>query len=200
GALNRHNGDNAEYQSRANNNLQAFSQLKISHIAYFASGCGATLTNYANTLENTDDKLILNRFNRQLTDATDLLIQKAKEQSIQLQALNKKVLIHSSCTTRNSLRNEESAENLLRMIPRIKLTTLKMTNNCCGAGGSQLLSPDDINRQLQQDLIDDIEVHQPDIIVSSNTGCHIQIQNGLKKKGLDIPVVHPVVLFHQQLI
>ena len=200
GALNRHNGVDAEYQSQGNSNLQAFSPLKISHIAYLASGCGATLTNYTSTLKSDGGELILNRFNRQLIDATDLLIQKTKEQAIQLQALNKKVLIHASCTTRNNLRNEESAANLLSMIPRIKLTTLKMTNNCCGAGGSQLLTPEDINRKLQQDLIDDIETHQPDIIVCSNTGCHIQIQNGLKKKGLDIPVIHPVVLFHQQLV
>ncbi len=47
---------------------------------------------------------------------------------------------------------------------------------------------------LRDDVVAEIIQLQPDVLLSSNLGCALHLQSGLKQAGLDIPLHHPVQL------
>ena len=151
----------------------------------FASGCGRQ---YNKLLSNADI---------QHYDILNWLLEQTHVNSLELKPLNANVLIHLPCTVDQD--NEHLCQQLLSLIPEVKLSTFNDNVSCCGAGGAQLLSPMDSNKKLLTAKIDTIKSLQPDIIVSSNIGCSMYLQTGLKNTDLDIEVIHPVTLLSRQL-
>ena len=44
-----------------------------------------------------------------------------------------------------------------------------------------------------------IAQRKPDVLVSSNVGCALHLSAALKRRGLHIPVMHPVEILAKQL-
>jgi glycolate oxidase iron-sulfur subunit len=63
-----------------------------------------------------------------------------------------------------------------------------------------MLTQPEISHTLLKIKLDDIESIQPDLILSSNIGCLLHIQAGLKAKGSPIQVIHPVEWLGRQLV
>lgn len=185
GALARHNGEYEGFAQDQWDNLQAFQNENYEAIIYFASGCGATLNGYEQ------------EFAGKLRELSDFLATHWEDQSTFPSAGEKTILIHRPCTERNALRAESGAVKLLGLLPQIVQKEVPSTQVCCGAGGTHLLEQSEINKQLRHQLIDDISTENPQVVVTTNTGCSLQIQLGLKERGLDIQVLHPVVLFER---
>ena len=62
---------------------------------------------------------------------------------------------------------------------------------CCGSAGIYNLTQPDLSRELQQQKVAAIVAARPDLVVSANPGCILQIRAGLKKAGADnVEVLH----------
>ena len=183
GALAQHSGlpDIANKQIQSTKDFLKDKEKCIS----FASGCGRQYDkHYANESTSHEDILKWLTSNKKLTN-------------LMLNPLDANVLIHSPCTV--DQHDIDICEQVLTLIPKVQI--LKFTDGlfCCGAGGAQLLSPTDSNLQLLDAKIATVKSLQPDIIVSSNIGCAMHLQIGLRKSNLDIEVIHPVTLLSRQL-
>jgi glycolate oxidase iron-sulfur subunit len=88
---------------------------------------------------------------------------------------------------------------LLRRIPQLDLVALPDAPGCCGAAGDYWLRHAAIADALRAQKVDQALALAPDLVATSNVGCRSWLGNGLRQRGADIAVVHPVALLAAQL-
>ncbi len=196
GAIHEHNGDNDTAMQCAQRNIDAFSKHPENPVIFSASGCGASLSGYQKKYSSHSH---INSFQHSLSDILGFLVAEQAQKNLYFKALDKKVLIHRPCLSRNILNITNQAEELLKHIPKLRLEVVGTNTSCCGSAGSHMISHPEHAAAIREKLLGDIMQAKPDILVSDNLGCVLHIQAGLRLKGLDIEVVHPVVLLDRQL-
>ncbi|MEK7864176.1 MAG: heterodisulfide reductase-related iron-sulfur binding cluster, partial [Chloroflexota bacterium] len=63
-------------------------------------------------------------------------------------------------------------------------------DRCCGSAGIYNLTHPAISAQLQRQKVERILAARPDVVVSANPGCILQVAAGLRAAGSAVPVVH----------
>lgn len=195
GALHRHHGLAAKATELMRGNLRAFSGTKET-ILCAASGCTVTLKEYARYQVGGESA---ERFSTIVTELNQFLASIDWPSEIKFNPLNKRILVHDPCSLTNVLRQEKKPYELLARIPGAEIIPLPDNTRCCGAAGTYHLTQASIARQLRAPKIDHLKRLAPDILVTSNPGCATYLAAGLREAGLDIEVMHPVVLLEKQL-
>ena len=188
GALALHDGDAETAQNLANQNQLAFASDNLQAIISIASGCGSTLREY--TAKN---------FTLKVMDISHFLLQTNIDFSEILKPLATNVRLHSPCSLKNGLRTDKSVAQLLKQIPNANISPLLETVQCCGAAGSYGLRHEKMAQTLLNELLESALEKPTDYLVSSNIGCALHIAAGLRERGDNIEVVHPIVLLARQL-
>jgi glycolate oxidase iron-sulfur subunit len=67
-------------------------------------------------------------------------------------------------------------------------------DRCCGSAGIYNIVQREMSRRLLESKMAEVEDVQPNIIVTANPGCMIQLEAGVQRHGLDIEVLHVVDL------
>jgi glycolate oxidase iron-sulfur subunit len=188
GALALHDGDKQTFEQLAAINCSAFSTTNLDAIVTIASGCGGQLQEYQQ--QQFADKVI---------DISKFLVKTAKNLSEHLMPLDATVCLHTPCSLKNVMGEEQGALQLLQQIPDLKITPLPEAIHCCGSAGSFMLD----HPQMAQDLLNDLltaALGRPSgFLVSSNIGCTLHISAGLRERGLELEVIHPIILIARQL-
>ncbi|MCP4297518.1 MAG: (Fe-S)-binding protein, partial [Proteobacteria bacterium] len=91
------------------------------------------------------------------------------------------------------MKQERSALQLLRRIPCLKLEQVEDTG-CCGAAGSHLIYQAELARALRSRTMESINRIEPEIILTSNTGCNLHLRAGLRESGVKAELLHPIQL------
>ena len=99
-----------------------------------------------------------------------------------------------SCHLRHGQKVVKQPRQLLQSIPGLQLIELKQPEMCCGSAGVYNIMQSETANQVLDAKIADVTAARPDIIVTANTGCHMQMIYGAKKAGLKAEVVHVVEL------
>ncbi|HRP87039.1 MAG TPA: (Fe-S)-binding protein, partial [Gammaproteobacteria bacterium] len=82
-----------------------------------------------------------------------------------------------------------------RLLARIPgLATSELPAGCCGAAGENFLSRPGMADALLAPLLDLLSEEPPDALVTSNIGCAMHFAAGLRRRGLEVPVLHPASL------
>jgi glycolate oxidase iron-sulfur subunit len=106
--------------------------------------------------------------------------------------LHLRLAYHDACHLAHAQGIRRAPRQLLESIPGVTLVPLAETEICCGSAGIfNLVAPDmaaDLGRRKAR-WIDDAN---PDVIVTSNPGCLLQISAAAHKAGHQRPVVHLV--------
>ncbi len=190
GALDLHAGNPREARRLAMANREVFDALQAHALVFTASGCGATLSEYG--------MLYGEKLKMPVMGISQFLNRAGQPETITLLPLQKKVAVHDPCTLTHVLRTENSVYGLLARIPEIQLTPLPDNATCCGAAGSYMLTQPEMADALLADKIEQLRSLQPDILLTSNTGCALHLQAGIREAGLEIEVMHPVTLVERQ--
>jgi glycolate oxidase iron-sulfur subunit len=198
GALSQHSGNARRASVLAANNLDAFNTEPALPIITLASGCAASLKDYAN---HADEYPGAEQFTQLVMDISHYLLSLDWPTDINVQPLDKRVVVHSPCSLRNVLRQDKAVATLLGRIPAAEILPLGTTNSCCGAAGSYMFEDKHVHLSdtLANETAEQIRRLEADLVVTSNIGCAMQLQAGLKRAGLRIEVLHPVELLAQQL-
>lgn len=179
GALTLHDGDTKTAQHLAQQNQAAFTNENLQTIITIASGCGATLKDY---IPNS-------------VDISHFLVQF----EFDLKPLTANIQVHSPCTLKNVLKTDKSVLKLLKKIPAANISSLPETTQCCGSAGTYSLKHEKTAKTLLNELVEKALEKPADYLVSSNVGCALHISAGLREEGKQLKVIHPIVLFEQQL-
>jgi glycolate oxidase iron-sulfur subunit len=193
GALHQHNGDPATAARLAEENRMAFS-ANNGPILVTASGCTAHLTGYKNLYENEP----ANGFAERVNDILHFL-RRQNRAKVRFRPLEETVAVYIPCTHRNVLRQQQDILDILGWIPGIEPLVINPHGGCCGAAGSYMLSQPELSGRLREPLIDTLVQCGARLLLTSNIGCAIQLQAGLKERRVAIDVLHPVVLLDRLL-
>jgi glycolate oxidase iron-sulfur subunit len=188
GALDLHDGDTETSEQLAAANCTAFADKNLDAIVTIASGCGSQMREYRQA-----------DFAKKVVDISQFLIKSGCDLSSQLLPLAASVCLHTPCSLKNVMREEQGALKLLQQIPGIKIRPLPATIQCCGSAGSYMLDHPQMSQALLNDLLHAALEDQPEYLVSSNIGCALHISAGLKERGIALEVLHPVTLIARQL-
>ena len=188
GALDLHDGDIETAGQLEKINCSTFSDRALDAIVTIASGCGSQLQEYEQS-----------EFADKVVDISQFLSQSGYSLSEQLKPLAASVCLHTPCSLKNAMREEQGALKLVQQIPGVAIALLPETIQCCGSAGSYMLKHPKMAEALLGDLLDVALVTQPGYLLSSNIGCSLHIAAGLRERGLEIEVIHPVTLIARQL-
>lgn len=188
GALDLHDGDAKTSEQLSATNCSAFADKSLDAIVSIASGCGSQLKEYQQA-----------EFAGKAVDISQFLIKSGCDLSDQLLPLTAPVCLHTPCSLKNVMREEQGAAKLLQQIPDIKITPLPASIQCCGSAGSYMLDHPQMAQALLNDLLDAALESRPGYLLSSNIGCALHISAGLRERGVTLEVLHPVTLIARQL-
>lgn len=111
--------------------------------------------------------------------------------------INARVTYADSCHLRHVQKIICQPRDLLRQIPGLELIELNKPDRCCGSAGVYNIVQMETANAILEDKMADIASTGADIIVTTNTGCHLQLINGVRRAGLKARVVHLVELLDQ---
>ena len=193
-ALHSHAGITDTAKELARRNIVAFEQAQVDAVISNASGCGAKLTEYGSLLR--DDPEFAERaraFSDKVKDIASFLDElPGKEPPGRLQV---RVAYDDPCHLLHAMKVSRAPRSLLRSIPGLELIELSTPEQCCGSAGIYNITHYALSMKILQRKIDDIRMAAPDILVTGNPGCMIQIAHGLRAAGLtQVRVMHPVEL------
>jgi glycolate oxidase iron-sulfur subunit len=185
GAVDLHGGRPARARELAKRNLAAFSGA--APIVACASGCGATLLEYGRLPGAA-------AFAARVTDPASLLAEARLEFG---EPPFRRLALHVPCTQRNVTRTAGATRELLARLPGVAV--VELAEGCCGAAGEMFLTRPSLSDRLLDGLLDALERDLPDVLVTSNIGCALHFGAGLRRRGLDLPVLHPASLVLRSL-
>lgn len=187
GALALHDGNSDGADALAAPTREAFAETGVDVVLVAASGCFGTLRE--RTFAGSTIRV------REIHEFLDV---DARIGALKFRPLAARIALHTPCTQRNVARADAAIARLLARIPQMQIAVLPAQPGCCGAAGNYFLRYPGIADALRSETLDRSAAAKPDLLVTSNVGCRIFLDNGLRQRGLTMPVTHPIVLLAQQ--
>ncbi len=182
GALHAHSGRLELAREAARVNIAVFEQHAVDAIIINAAGCGSTLKEYDNLLRQDPDWVERGRkFSAQVKDLTEWL---AKDlDGTMATSFKAKVTYHDACHLAHAQRITKQPRDLVKAIAGNNFVELPESDVCCGSAGTYNLTEPEMAERLQNRKMENILKTGAEIVVTSNPGCLLQIQAGLRKAG-----------------
>lgn len=108
-----------------------------------------------------------------------------------------KVAYHFACHLRG-LGITNQPETLIRNVRGVELIPLKKQDQCCGFGGSFSVRYPRISGAMVADKVSCVLDTEADIVVSTDTGCLMNIGGALHRQGTKVQTIHLAELLEKQ--
>jgi len=188
GALYAHSGQLAKARDCARRNIAVFESEPLDAIIINAAGCGSTLVEYGELLKN--DPAWAGRAEAFSSKVKDL-VTCVDGSRLSVSRSLAKVTYHDACHLAHAQGITAEPRELVKAKSRGELVELAESDLCCGSAGSYNLTEPEMASQLQKRKVQNIIESGAEVVVTTNPGCLLQIQSGLRKAGEHhIRVVH----------
>ena len=189
GALSWHVGNISQAQAFASQNLSAFPE-DVDAILTNAAGCGSALDEYDLILKGTKDEQRAINFREKVCDISEFLEELGDLQPIHDSGRKLRVAYHDACHLANAQGVRSQPRNLLRRIPGIELCEIADGHLCCGSAGTYNIDQPEVANSLGEQKVSHVLATNPQVVVSGNIGCLIQLRTHLAKKNSPVGVYH----------
>lgn len=183
-------------RKQAQHNIALFEQADVEVIVTDCATCGSTLKEYRQLL--AEDPAWVERavsFSEKVRDVSEFLA------SIPLEKpqgrIEARVTYHDPCHLRRGQGVWKQPRALLKMIDGLEFVELPEADWCCGSAGSQLISHYETSLKVLKRKMDNLESTQAEYIASGCPACQMQLNVGIRQRGLSVQVVHPIMLLDQ---
>ena len=183
GALELHAGRIDDFRARARRLVATFGG-DIDWVVTNAAGCGSAMKEYGRWVPEATGLAARTR------DVTELLA----DAELPLGPLELTVTYHDPCHLVHGQRVRQEPRALLRRIPGLRLVELVESDLCCGSAGVYNILEPAIARELLELKMARIVESGARVVATGNPGCLMKIAQGVRARGLDVAVVHPVEL------
>jgi glycolate oxidase iron-sulfur subunit len=190
GALHLHNGLPDTGRRLALENIAAFENASADYLVVNAAGCGAALSEYGELLEG---EARAKEFAGRVVDVAALLVREGFEPP-KASLGGVRVAYDPPCHLFHAQKVKTEPRELLSRIPGIELVEHRDSERCCGSAGIYNVTHYEMSMQVLEAKMGEIAKVRPDIVATGNPGCHMQLSEGVRRRGLRAEVAHPVVL------
>lgn len=174
GALYAHSGNLAAARACARRNIAAFAAKDLDTIVINAAGCGSTLKEYGHLLQTEEGRA----FSAKVKDLVEVLTPDAGGA-----AASVSVTYHDACHLAHAQRISQAPRELVRAVAGASFVELPESDVCCGSAGSYNLTEPAMAERLRQRKVRNILSTGAQIVVTTNPGCILQLQAGLRDAG-----------------
>jgi len=197
GSLHAHNGEYEMAKDFARSLLDQFDLDSLDAIITNAAGCGSHLKHFDRLLKD-DPKYAAKaaQWSEKVRDISEFLVE-IDFRPPQKSATTAPVTYHDACHLCHGQKITAQPRELLARIPGLEIKPLAESMWCCGSAGIYNLIQPEMADKLLQRKVDHIAATGATIVATGNPGCLLQIQNGLRQRGLNVDAVHPVSLLAQ---
>lgn len=189
GAPHLNEGDRQTARELALFNLNLFLEADVDYIVTDCAGCGATLKEYEELLEELAEHDKLATFRSKIRDISEFL-DHVGLRTAGLKPINKSVTYHEPCHLCHAQGVSSQPRNLIRQIPGIDLREMNEASWCCGSAATWGLKFSEESQQVLDRKLDNVKRTGADILVTANPGCHLQLAWGVQQAGLPQQVFH----------
>jgi glycolate oxidase iron-sulfur subunit len=195
GALHAHDGLLDAARTQARKNIDSMLSPEFDAIVTNAAGCGATMKEYGELVEH-DPKYAerAQEFVARVRDVTEYLADMGlREPKRQLKA---RVTYSDPCHLAHAQGIRKQPRELLKAIG-VQLVEMPRADSCCGSAGVYNVVQNEISMKILDEKMEYVALVEPQIVVTANVGCMLQLAAGAKRKGLTIEVKHVIELLDQ---
>ena len=191
GALNAHGGDHARALDMARATIEVFERQPVDALVVNTSGCGAHMKNYGLLLAGDPAWAErARRFAARVQDISEFLSRAPLRGP--LRAVPMTVTYHDPCHVVHGQKIRAQPRELLAQVPGLRVVELPESDWCCGSAGIYNLTQPGMATRLLARKVRHVESTRAEAVVTANPGCILQIQAGLRDKGVPVQVLHIV--------
>jgi glycolate oxidase iron-sulfur subunit len=190
GAAQLHVGERELARDLARRNIDAFLAEPYLAIINNAGGCGATLKEEYEELF-AEDPLYAERARQLAESVMDVSEFLAVNLHVPPRGEVRAVATYAdSCHLRHVQKVVRQPRDLLQQVPGLRLIELKQPDRCCGSAGIYNIVHSATADAILDLKMEDIAATGAELIVTSNTGCYMQLQAGVRRAGLKARIVN----------
>jgi glycolate dehydrogenase iron-sulfur subunit len=198
GALAAHAGVRDVARQLARVNLEVFLRENFDAVITNAAGCGSTLKEY-DQLFAADDPAQpkAHEFRGKMLDVTEFL--DGLGMTAPLRELRLRVTYQDSCHLAHGQKIREAPRRLIRAVPGVELTEMRLSDNCCGSAGVYNVTQTQTSLELLAEKMQCAAETRAETIVTANPGCLLQMRAGSEIHGTGQQVLHVMELLDRAL-
>ncbi len=194
GALALHAGLDNEAKRFARDLIHSFEQVDVDTIVINAAGCGSTMKSYGELLKDDPGWAErAHRFAQKVRDVSETLAGLLPARAAR-RPLNMRVAYHDACHLAHAQGVRREPRQVLESIPGVTIVPFADPDICCGSAGIFNLVQPEMAAELGRRKVGSIASVTPDVVVTTNPGCIVQIGASARAAGLPLRVIHLVEL------
>lgn len=182
GALHLHGGRDDQARELARKNIEAFEQEAFDYVVNTAGGCGALLHEYPALFADDPEWQI--RAQSFADHAIDISVLLARLDLPFNKEIRERATYQPSCHMTNVQKVRDEPRQLIRRIKGIDFRELHDPNFCCGSAGIYNVVQFDESMKILDVKMADVKSRDPELIVTTNPGCLLQMKAGIEREGL----------------
>lgn len=193
GALLVHTGEEEQAIRFARRTIDLFEEAEVDTVIINAAGCGSNMKDYGHLLR--DDPEYADRakaFSAKCRDIFEFLAE--LEPRAQRHPLPIRVAYHDACHLQHAQKIRSQPRTVLTGIPNLEILEIPEAAVCCGSAGIYNLVQPEAAAELGDRKVGHVAEVNPDMVVSANPGCLLQLQSALARAGRKVPVHHGIEL------
>ena len=195
GSLQAHNGEMSTARRLARQLVESFAAESLDYVIMNSAGCGAFMKEYGKILEGEDVGEEAKKLAHKVKDITEFLAETGLrvargDDDLPKAFEGKRVTYHDACHLVHSQKISRQPRELIRQVPGVEYIELPEATWCCGSAGIYNIVRYEDSMKLLNRKIECIKKAKPDILVTGNPGCLVQIQHGLRDEGMNIELLH----------
>jgi glycolate oxidase iron-sulfur subunit len=202
GALLVHTGEEEQAIQLARRTIDLFEKVEVDTVIINAAGCGSTVKDYGHLLR--DDPEYAERakaFSAKCRDILEFLAELEPRAPLNpLSATGSqgdgpvRVAYHDACHLQHAQRVRSQPRVVLGRIPNLEIVEIPEAAICCGSAGIYNLVQPETAAELGDRKAGHVASVNPDMVVSGNPGCLLQLQSSLARAGRNVAVHHGIEL------
>lgn len=196
GAPHAAEGDVETVRELARHNIDLFEQWNLDYVVADCAACAAQTKEYAHLLRE-DPKYHARAiaFSKQVRDISELLAEiplKIPRGSVPV-----KVTYHEACHLCHAQGVKKQPRKVINQIPGIEFVEMKESDWCCGSAGIYNITHPERAEEILDRKLQNVAATDAEIVLTGNPGCLLQLEGGVKRKGLKAKVMHITQLLDQ---
>jgi glycolate oxidase iron-sulfur subunit len=176
-------GDADTARFLANRNLKAFNPAEFDYLTTFCATCSEQLLHYRQITGLPEGDALAKRVIDLSRLLQEVLAWKPNVRESSPGEHSERVFYHDPCHLRHKQGVFREPRELLKELPGVELVGEDEAPVCCGYGGIFNLWHYDLSRDLFKTRADTIRPHEPDLVVTSCSGCWLQFEDCSRQIG-----------------
>jgi len=176
----------------ARHNIDLLLELNVDAIITDCATCGSSLKEYAHWLAE-DPKYASRaaRFAAKVRDISEFLVELGIRPPSG--SVDARVTYHDPCHLCRAQGVRKQPREVIEAAG-VELIEMEGSDTCCGSAGTQLITHYHTSVGVLERKMDRVAATGAEIVASGCPGCQMQLGLGVKRRGLEVQVMHPTQL------